>query len=68
MIVSDGYVATHWPEFSFMAHYPFCIGGAAVVIIIGHLIARKKRAEHEAQLELRKVSPKAENAGEAKSE
>ena len=55
MMVSDGYVATHWPEFSFTAHYPACVVGALLVIIIGHFIAKKKRAEHEANLKLHRV-------------
>lgn len=60
MVVSDGYVASHWPEMSFMAHYPACIGGALLVVVVGHLLARKKRAEYEAALKLSKVAPKAD--------
>ncbi len=51
MMVSDGYVSTHWPELSFMAHYPASVIGAAAVIIAGHLIAQKKRREHEARIQ-----------------
>ena len=46
---------THWPEFSFTAHYPACVVGALLVIIIGHFIAKKKRAEHEANLKLHRI-------------
>lgn len=56
MVVSDGYVATHWPEFSFTAHYPACVGFALIVIVVGHFLAKKKRAEHEAQLKLHQVT------------
>ena len=64
MMVSDGYVATHWPEFSFTAHYPACVVGALLVIIIGHFIAKKKRAEHEANLKLHRIDrSSAETAG-----
>lgn len=58
MIVSDGYVASHWPEMSFMAHYPACIAGAVLVVLVGWLVARKKRAEHESQLKLHPVPVK----------
>lgn len=50
MFVSDGFVASRWPEFAFTAHYPAAVFGAAFVIAIGHMIAKKKRAEHEAKL------------------
>lgn len=66
MIVSDGYVATHYPEFSFTAHYPASVGFAALVIIVGHLIAKKKRAEHEANLKLHRVDEKTLAAAEEK--
>ena len=56
MVVSDGFVATHWPEFSFTAHYPACVGFALIVIVVGHFLAKKKRAEHEAQLKLHQVT------------
>ena len=56
MVVSDGYVATHWPEFSFTAHYPACVGFALIVIVVGHFLAKKKRAKHEAQLKLHQVT------------
>lgn len=49
MVVSDGYVSTHWPEYSFMMHYPACIAGALIVVVVGHFIARKKRREHTAK-------------------
>ncbi|MDO5532399.1 TerC family protein [Sutterella sp.] len=65
MMVSDGYVATHWPEFSFAAHYPACAIGAAIVVVVGHFIARKKRLEHEENLKLHKISKPAEGAAEA---
>lgn len=64
MIVSDGYVATHYPEFSFTAHYPASVGFAVIVIIVGHLIAKKKRAEHEANLKLHRVEEKTPAAAE----
>ncbi len=64
MLVSDGYVATHWPEFSFMAHYPLSICCAALVIVVGHLIAKKKRAEHEAHLKLMQLSPETKEKSE----
>ena len=54
MVVSDAYVTTHWPELSFTAHYPASVGFALIVIVVGHLIAKKKRAEHEANLKLRR--------------
>lgn len=64
MVVSDGYVAALYPEFSFAAHYPASVGCAALVIVVGHLIAKKKRAEHEARLKLHPVTPHpAEDAG-----
>ena len=50
MMVSDAYVTTNWPEFSFSAHYPAALIGAGIVIAIGHLIAKKKRREHEEML------------------
>ena len=50
MIVSDAYVTSNWPEFSFSAHYPAALVGAGIVIAIGHLIAKKKRREHEEKL------------------
>lgn len=48
MLVSDGYVQTHWPEFSFTAHYPSSVACALIVIIVGHFVARRKQAEHDA--------------------
>ena len=45
MVVSDAYVTTH---------YPASVGFALIVIVVGHLIAKKKRAEHEANLKLRR--------------
>ncbi len=50
MLVSDGYIVEHWSELSFSAHYPVSLACAALVIVVGHLIAKKKRAEHDALL------------------
>lgn len=54
MIVSDGYVTAHWPEQSFMMHYPACIGCALLVVVVGHFVARRMRREHAAELERQK--------------
>lgn len=50
MFVSDGFVTTRWPEFAFSAHYPAALIGAAFVVVLGHMLAKKARAAHEKQL------------------
>ena len=50
MCVSDVFVTSRWPEFAFTAHYPAAVLGAALVVVVGHFMAKRKRAEHEAKL------------------
>lgn len=45
MVVSDGYVTKNWPELSFTLHYPACVIGAALVIVIGMLWSKAKQKE-----------------------
>ncbi len=56
MVTSDGFITQRWPELSFTLHYPACVIGALLVIIIGHFWGKakmkaiaEKRAAREAQ-------------------
>ena len=64
MAVSDGFVTSRWPEFAFTAHYPAAAVGALAVIAVGHTIAKKKRAEHEAKLNAERAQKDAQAAKE----
>ncbi len=36
MVASDVFIMSRWPEQAFMMHYPLAVGGALLVIVIGH--------------------------------